>query len=156
MCDPTVAFLTALFSTLLIAAGCVWLHHSGLRWLNCHLGTLEQHQHRRALLRAVSVVLLLHLVETMLFGLGIYALAQQACIGGIRETVNHQPLESLDDALYYSMTVYTSLGFGDVAPSGMVRFMTGMEALLGLVLIGWSASFLHLEMQQFWSNPRED
>jgi hypothetical protein len=32
----------------------------------------------------------------------------------------------------------------------MLRHLTGIEALTGLVLITWSASFLFLEMQRYW------
>jgi hypothetical protein len=31
-----------------------------------------------------------------------------------------------------------------------VRFLTGTESLSGFILITWSASFLYLEMEQFW------
>jgi hypothetical protein len=45
---------------------------------------------------------------------------------------------------------FTSLGFGDVTPSGPLRLLAGMEALNGLLLIGWSASYIHLAMERFW------
>ena len=57
---------------------------------------------------------------------------------------------SLLDCIYYSFTTYTTLGFGDIEPIGSIRFLTGIEALTGLVLITWSASFLFIEMQRYW------
>jgi hypothetical protein len=45
---------------------------------------------------------------------------------------------------------YTTLGLGDVVPTGAVRFLAGVEALSGFVLITWSASFTFLEMERFW------
>jgi hypothetical protein len=42
------------------------------------------------------------------------------------------------------------LGFGDLAPVGAIRFLSGTEALTGFTLITWSASFLYLEMEAFW------
>jgi hypothetical protein len=45
---------------------------------------------------------------------------------------------------------YTTVGFGDVAPIGPIRFLTGTEALTGFVLIAWSASFTYLEMERYW------
>jgi hypothetical protein len=42
------------------------------------------------------------------------------------------------------------VGFGDLVPSGPIRFLSGMEALTGFVLIAWSASFTYLEMERFW------
>ena len=60
------------------------------------------------------------------------------------------------DCVYFSFTTFTTLGFGDIHPLGPIRFLTGIEALTGLVLITWTASFLFLEMQRHWdgSEPR--
>jgi hypothetical protein len=58
--------------------------------------------------------------------------------------------DSFMDCIYFSLTSYTSLGFGDIAPTGWIRFLAGMEALTGLVLIAWTASFMFLEMQKHW------
>ncbi len=33
---------------------------------------------------------------------------------------------------------------------GNLRFLSGLEALTGLVLIAWTASFTFIEMQQLW------
>ena len=54
------------------------------------------------------------------------------------------------DFVYFSATVYTTLGFGDLVPTGAVRFLAGTEAVTGFLLISWSASFTFLEMQRFW------
>ena len=56
------------------------------------------------------------------------------------------------DAIYLSATTFTTLGFGDLAPVGPIRFLAGTEALTGFVLITWSASFTYLEMERFWRN----
>jgi len=57
---------------------------------------------------------------------------------------------SLMDCAYFSFTVYTTLGFGDIQPNGHLRYLTGIESLTGLVLITWTASFLYFEMQRYW------
>ncbi|VCU62298.1 hypothetical protein PEPIB2_93 (plasmid) [Tritonibacter mobilis] len=54
------------------------------------------------------------------------------------------------DYLYYSAVIYTSLGIGDIVPTGHLRFLTGVEALNGLLLIAWSASFLFATMNRLW------
>ncbi|MEZ5482988.1 MAG: potassium channel family protein [Porticoccaceae bacterium] len=51
---------------------------------------------------------------------------------------------------YFSFTTYSSLGYGDVVPFNNLRFVAGLEALIGLVMITWSASFMYLEMARFW------
>ena len=43
--------------------------------------------------------------------------------------------------IYLSISNYTTLGVGDVFAIGPMRIVSAIEALIGLVLIGWSASF---------------
>jgi len=45
---------------------------------------------------------------------------------------------------------YTSLGYGDIHPIGSMRAVAVTEALTGLMMIGWSASFTYLKMEQIW------
>ncbi|MFT4711984.1 MAG: hypothetical protein ACJAVI_003833 [Candidatus Azotimanducaceae bacterium] len=56
----------------------------------------------------------------------------------------------LFDCVYFSLTTFTTLGFGDITPQGSIRYLTGIEPLTGLVLITWTASFLYFEMRQYW------
>jgi voltage-gated potassium channel len=43
---------------------------------------------------------------------------------------------SFVDALYYSVATITTLGFGDIAPASLlVRAMTGIEVLLGVLML---------------------
>ncbi|MGE5242209.1 MAG: ion channel [Bacteroidota bacterium] len=46
---------------------------------------------------------------------------------------------------------YTSLGLGDVYPLGDLRLIAGIESLIGLLMIAWSASFTYLMMEKFWN-----
>ena len=57
---------------------------------------------------------------------------------------------ALLDVVYVSATTFTTLGYGDFVPVGHLRFLFGMEALTGLVLVTWSASLTFLEMQRHW------
>lgn len=60
------------------------------------------------------------------------------------------PVEDFLDCLYFSIVAYTSLGFGDHVPLSHARLIAGVEALNGLLLIGWSASFTYLAMERYW------
>ena len=48
------------------------------------------------------------------------------------------------------MATYTTLGIGDLHPTGATRLIASVDSLNGLVLIGWSASFTYLTMEEFW------
>jgi hypothetical protein len=54
------------------------------------------------------------------------------------------------DSAYLSFITFTTVGYGDVVVDGYLRYLTGIEALTGLILITWSASFLFIEMQKYW------
>ena len=60
------------------------------------------------------------------------------------------PVKTFQDCLYFSVVTYTSLGFGDQVPTSHTRMIAGVEALNGLLLIGWSASFTYLAMERYW------
>jgi hypothetical protein len=58
------------------------------------------------------------------------------------------------DYLYFSTVSYTSLGIGDLYPTGVLQLLTGVESLIGLVMIAWTGSFTYLAMEKFWSLHR--
>ena len=44
---------------------------------------------------------------------------------------------------------------GDQVPTGSLRLICGAEALTGLAMITWSASFMFVEMQRYWPQRPE-
>ena len=100
----------------------------------------------------ILVILLTHGVEIWLFGIAYWILLG---FGGFGWIDGSSELSVLIDYVYYSSMVYTTVGFGDLVPHGPIRFMSGMEALTGLVMITWSASFTFLEMQRDWRVGRD-
>ncbi|MCF6235182.1 MAG: potassium channel family protein [Gammaproteobacteria bacterium] len=90
--------------------------------------------------------LLAHVAEVWIFSFGYFFLDQFNNTGKLVGSLSH----SYSDYVYFSFSTYTSLGFGDIVPEGPLRFITGMEVLLGLVLIAWTASFMYVQMERFW------
>jgi len=58
--------------------------------------------------------------------------------------------------LYYSATTYSSLGVGDVFPSGELRFITGLQSINGLILITWSATIAYFSILKMWKKHDVD
>jgi len=54
------------------------------------------------------------------------------------------------DYIYFSAATYSSLGIGDVYPHGALRFITGVQVLNGLILIGWSVTVSYFAVQKLW------
>jgi hypothetical protein len=97
-------------------------------------------------LGVIAGVLLAHLIEICLFAAGFFLLHAQLGLGGIAGHFEGTVL----DYFYFSATTYSTLGVGDLFPTGAIRLVAGVEALTGFVLIGWSASFTYLSMQRSW------
>ena len=87
-----------------------------------------------------------HAAEIALYASAMWSCIRLAGIGGLSGPGG----ASLVSCLYFSAETYTSLGFGDIVPSGPLRMLAGVETLNGLLLIGWSASYLYLSMVRFW------
>jgi len=50
--------------------------------------------------------------------------------------------QSLEPALYFSTSSFTTVGFGDVTLSQDWRLLSSMEAANGMILFGWSTAFI--------------
>ena len=134
------AFLLALL-TLLLTASAVGIHHSALGYLSRRVPAVLPK--RRILIAAVIGALIAHILEIVLFGFGYY-LAQALELGDLGHFAGGKTA-GLRDCVYFSFVTYTTLGYGDIFPRGALRFLAGVEAITGLVLITWTASFLFRE-----------
>ncbi|MEO1247825.1 MAG: potassium channel family protein [Pseudomonadota bacterium] len=135
--------------TAMLTVVCVLLHYEGLRVLSDMLPKPKHHDRRRMILLILSL-LALHVVEIWIFGFAYFTLLQDPAFGSI------EGLEALTlvDSVYYSAMVFTTVGFGDLYPTGAVRVMTAMEGITGLTMITWSASYTFVEMSKVWNERK--
>jgi hypothetical protein len=134
-------------ATLVIVALCVALHYEVLAGCNRYLPRLSGPPRRR-LLSLMFAILAAHIAEIWLFGLGYFVLARGGSFGSLMGL----PSASLPDYVYFSAIAYSTVGFGDIVPVGAIRLLAGVEAVVGLVMIGWSASYTFLAMERNWRN----
>ncbi|HEX5793272.1 MAG TPA: potassium channel family protein [Rheinheimera sp.] len=129
----------------LVVATAVLVHYEFLVRLSSVIPKM-QIKHRYKIVFDVFGALVAHMVEIWLFALAYYLMHNAEGWGELTGNFNG----SLMDCVYFSSTVFSTVGFGDIVPMGDLRFLTGIESLTGLVLITWSASFLFFEMQRYW------
>jgi hypothetical protein len=141
----TSAYWMVVMLTVMLAGMAIGLHYEALQQLNRRMPRWGLSRHPRVLVM-MFCILAVHILEIWLFGFGIYFAVQ---VPGLGQLVGVERLQLLD-AVYASATTYTTLGYGDLVPRGAVRFLFGTEALVGLLMITWSASFAYLEMQRYW------
>lgn len=135
----------ALLLCLLLVVLTTLLHYEALRIISALLPRL------RIALRARLIVVILaafaaHALEIALYAGAIYAWVH----GPAPDALGPGAPPDWATVLYFSAETYTSLGYGDIVPQGTLRALAGTEALNGLLLIGWTASFIYVEMQRFW------
>ena len=128
--------------SVVIVVLCIAIHYEALNLINAL--NKKSHAHRTGLIVAMLGLFAAHVVEIWVYA-GGYLIAVEWLSGSISVT---DP--SWFEFVYYSAMVYTTVGFGDIIPEGALRMMTMSEALSGLSLITWSASFAFLEMQRLW------
>lgn len=122
------------------------IHYEVLRALSFGLPSMRMPA-RAKLILVILGTFCAHAAEILLYALVIYVLVRYLHLGTLGQA--HQ--FSFSAAVYFSAETYTSLGYGDVVPSGDLRLLAGVEALNGLLLIGWSASYTYIAMERFWS-----
>jgi hypothetical protein len=138
--------ITAAIAVTILVALTILVHYEILRLASV---LIPEEQHVRPRGRVVLVVFACfaaHTIEVWLFALAYYLFVDVFALGSFGGAHDG----TFVDNIYFSAVSYTSLGFGDVYPVDNVRLISGVEALVGLLMIGWSASFTYLAMEKFW------
>ncbi|WP_339749428.1 potassium channel family protein [uncultured Maricaulis sp.] len=118
------------------------LHYAIVSGAFRHLGAASYHRGRK-LVTALCVSGIAHLAAASLYALA-YGLGRALEIGDLS---GDTPTTAMD-VFYFSLVSYTSLGLGDIVPTGHLRFVAGVEALNGFLLISCSAAMLFLFMTE--------
>lgn len=137
-------FIVALVCLLLLVLTTA-LHYEVLRNLSIVLPGLPIRP-RVKLVVVIIAAFVAHALEIALYALAIVGLMRFGGLGALGDPARF----GFDVALYFSAETFTSLGYGDVVPGGALRLLAGAEALNGLLLIGWSASYAYIAMERFW------
>lgn len=141
--------LQAFLAALALIGSAVIIHYESLRAITILTSQLTI-PHRGLSLVVIAGVLLAHLVEICIFAAGYFLMHEHLGLGSVAGAFSGSAL----DYFYFSATTYTTLGVGDLFPTGAIRLLAAVEALNGFVLIGWSASFTYLSMQKSWDQAQ--
>lgn len=90
----------------------------------------------RLLISTAVFLFFIHLVQTALWAL-VYLL-----LPGITE------FETFEKAMYFSLVTFTTLGYGEITIASANRILAGLEAINGIILIGWSTAFMFAIFQE--------
>ncbi len=144
--DLTGAHLLMMLVAGFVTVLCIVFHYEAMSWASRKIPSIGLPPRMRIVV-FVLVMISAHVVEVWFFALTFWLLEAWPQLGGLEGEFD----EGAFDFVYYSATVFTTLGFGDMIPKGPVRILSGTEAVVGLGLITWSASVTFLEMQRDWA-----
>lgn len=143
--------MTAITLAGFLIAASIFVHYETLRLASRGASELKVRPRMR-LWMMLTAALLSHLVHIALYALGYLLLEFYFEVGAIEGPNGGR----YNDAFYFSITSYTTLGIGDIYPAGQVRLLSGLEALNGLVMVTWTASMTYLHMERFWTIGQAD
>lgn len=92
--------------------------------------------------RTVTVLMFLHLLEAVIWAVLYMNLSNQA------------GLKSFSEAVYLSMITFTTLGYGDVTLNERWQILAGMQAMVGIVVFGFTTATLFAFIQRIWSHSQ--
>jgi voltage-gated potassium channel len=132
---------------LALLAACVIVQALGtlvmIHWLARARRVFESpHARRRTgfLLCLFMFIVLLHLIQIALWAVVFWRAGE---------------LPTLETAVYFSITTYTTVGFGDVVLGPGWRVLAGIEGLTGLILVGWSTAFVFAVVNRMYEHWRQ-
>ncbi len=82
------------------------------------------------LISTATFLLFLHFLEILLWAIVYLRLP------------TGKELADLDQAIYFSSITFTTLGYGDLTIRSYWHLLTGIEAMNGILLFGWSTALL--------------
>ena len=95
-------------------------------------------------------------VFTRLFFFQVFSIVTYAVCYNGSEAIGYK-FDSYWDALYFSATTWTTLGYGDISPAGNVRLLTSIQALTGLSTLPVIAAVIWLYCERrLWGKTQEE
>jgi voltage-gated potassium channel len=118
----------------------IWYGHSLIKKLNRHRNNLKSGYAMYILFTTVIILLMLLFTEAVTWSCLYFILSD--VIG----------LKSFEEALYFSIVTFTTVGYGDITLQGSWRLLAGIEAMNGILLLGWSSASLYNVIRHLWAN----
>ena len=114
-----------------------WLKALGRRYGDGD-GMVRPGKTLQVLVGTVLVLLFLHTLEIIVWAWAFLAMLPAG------------ELASFEEAVYFSFVTFTTLGYGDITLTENWRLLSGIEALNGIMLVGWSTAMLFAVVQRTW------
>jgi len=92
----------------------------------------------RILVGVVLAMLDIHSIEIIVWAFAYSLLLPMGELGSFEETV------------YFSFVTFTTLGYGDITLTEGWRLLSGIEAMNGIMLAGWTTAMVFTVVERVW------
>ena len=133
--------LAATAITVIVSAIVILVHFETMTWLT-RLDRMIHWPTRLTLLTGLFTLFAAHSLEVWIFA-GATEVLELGTLAGAFDG-------SARDYLYISLVNYTTLGYGEIVPTGHLRTICGFEALIGLLMVGWTTAFTVFRLTDRW------
>jgi len=140
--------LTLLVGIFIIVINVVFQAYGNVVWLKQIMPSFKNGMFLNTSKTALYLLMFSFLFFTLLHALQTLLWASMYMT--ITET--SQLFSSFSEAWYFSLVTFTSLGYGDVTLTGHWRLLSGVEAINGIMLIGWSTAMMYSLIQQIYKS----
>ncbi|WP_297105513.1 ion channel [uncultured Devosia sp.] len=138
----------SLLASVVLLAASVLLHYNVMIWTRSRLSGSGLRRPTGALVGMFALVAA-QLIAVLIYALAYFGLGLWGGLGSLAGQIEG----GFIDPLYFSLMSYTTLGVGDIYPLGGFRIISGVEALNGFAMIGWTASFAYTLFRDGWHEP---
>lgn len=97
-----------------------------------------------ALMLAALTLVFLHALEIIVWA------------GAYKAIVPTGELADFEAAVYFSFVTFTTLGYGDITLSEGFRLLSGIQALNGILLAGWSTALMFAVVEKSWGKDVDE
>lgn len=108
-------------------------------------GELTRIRILKLLIFSFLLLTFLHIVHSLAWASAIYVIPSIEA-----------DFQNFHQIVYYSLVTFTTLGYGDMTISSEWQILSGIEAINGIMLIGWSTALMYSLIQNIYRNLRED
>lgn len=130
--------MTVLSMGLVLLLVCGGVHYVAMTMLHTRIIRLSVSRAAKAQLALLGLAVA-HLIEAGVYATG-FRFGERLGLGGFSGADTSDAMS----VFYFSLVNYTSLGLGDIYPTGHLRFLAGLESLNGFLLISCSAAMLYV------------
>jgi hypothetical protein len=67
-----------------------------------------------------------------------------------------EALPSYEEAFYFSIVTYSTLGYGDIVLDKQWRLLSALEAANGLIMFGWTTAMVFVAVQWVYGHTAHD